>query len=423
MMEKNRFIFPLAVALWLAAAFVSCREDDAPESQGLTGITTALVNTTPTEITVCGMLLPEAGGGIREWGVCWGAKPGVTTDSTKVTAPVEGNTFRVVLPNLEPMRVYYVRCYAVNDEGTVYGNELSVVAGDMELTPKEIPDTAFRRVLLEACDHNGDGRLMVSEAAVLASLELWNDDMVSLEGGRYLYRLERLELNADRVVELKDMPRLQNVSCSGDQASFKVENCPGLETLILQLNNSQAVSLEVEGSPKLKFLALAYMGLADLDLRNMPELRQLASISCPLTSLDLSPCPKLEGVNCRNNQLTVLDVSAPTELEDLDCDDNRLTALKLGSKPKLQHLSCRGNQLTKLDLSRCQELKNLYCGNNLLTTLDVSKCPLLEKLECKGNAPLVTVLISPEQAALQDTEGDIPGWSIPAGTAYVIAGR
>lgn len=501
-MKNTSFIILSVLIFSISAVIISCNKDASPVPQGTPVLASALVNITSSEATVTGTLL--SGGGISEWGVCWSTEPAPATDGAKVTVPVEGSTFRIVLSDLDPLRVYYVRCYAVNDEGTAYSNELSFLSGDMELTAREIPDTAFRRILLRDGDLDGDGRLMASEAATVATLEIQNNDIVSLEGIRYLYDLRQLTLSGEKIREVKDVPHLTSLRCLAHQPSLRISDCPALEEVecyssewldSLYIGHCQKLNridcrgckmsvldvvdlsglrelicaqnrlstLDLSGCPVLEDLncydnqlSALEIGvqarlldlncidnlLSTLDLSGCPMLRNLFcndnklavldvgtqaglyTLSCRnnlLSALDLNNCPTLRYLHCDGNQLAILDTEALPNLRELHCSNNLFAALNVSSCPKLGELDCNDNKLTTLDVSANPKLYHLFCAGNLLTTLDVNKCQELEEVDCDRNVSLATVLVSAEQAALQDAWGNIPGWIIPGTAAYHVA--
>lgn len=459
-MKKTSFIILAVLTFSISAVIISCNKDDSPVPQGTPMLVSALVNITSSEATVTGTLL--SGGGISEWGVCWSTEPAPATDGAKVTVPVEGSTFRIVLSDLDPLRVYYVRCYAVNDQGTTYGNELSFLSGDMELTAREVPDTAFRRILLRDGDLDGDGRLMASEAATVATLEVLNNDIVSLEGIRYLYDLRQLTLTGEKIRVVKDVPHLTSLRCWTRQTSLRISDCPALEEV--ECYSSEWLdSLYIGHCQKLNRIDCSDCKLSVLDVVDLSGLRELICAQNRLSTLDLSGCPALEELNCYDNQLSALEIGVQARLLDLNCSDNLLSTLDLSGCPKLCYLYCDGNQLamldtealpnlrelhcsnnlfaalnvsscpklgeldcndnklTTLDVSANTKLYHLFCAGNLLTTLEVNKCQELEEVDCDRNVSLATVLVSAEQAALQDAWGNIPGWIIPGTAAYHVA--
>ena len=93
----------------------------------------ATLQVTTEIISKIGMVSALAQGGfnenadpvVSEFGVVWSTSTGPTTDLETKTSYQGGNYFFSVIGLLEPSQKYYVRAYAKNALGTVYGNELS----------------------------------------------------------------------------------------------------------------------------------------------------------------------------------------------------------------------------------------------------------------------------------------------------------
>ncbi|TQM46800.1 hypothetical protein BDE36_4551 [Arcticibacter tournemirensis] len=82
-----------------------------------------------------GVLISDGGTSVTNQGVCWSTNPNPTTNLyTKTTYDSwSGNNFFSSLTNLSPVTKYYVRAYAVNNQGTAYGDEVSFT------TPPALP--------------------------------------------------------------------------------------------------------------------------------------------------------------------------------------------------------------------------------------------------------------------------------------------
>ena len=99
--------------------------------------TTLIVPTlTTSEVTVSSAGITAIGGGtiisdgaatVNNQGVVWSTTPNpmVGTPNQTSNDSGTGNTFRSNLTGLEPITLYYVRAYAVNSQGTAYGNEVT----------------------------------------------------------------------------------------------------------------------------------------------------------------------------------------------------------------------------------------------------------------------------------------------------------
>ena len=89
-----------------------------------------VATSSPTDITTMGavvggmVMLPE-GSHVFLRGVCWGTEPNPDIDGDHTSEDTGIGSFSSTLEGLTPNTVYYVRAYAVSDDGLVYGNEVS----------------------------------------------------------------------------------------------------------------------------------------------------------------------------------------------------------------------------------------------------------------------------------------------------------
>lgn len=69
-------------------------------------------------------------------GVCWNTFPSPTVENCKTTDGVGGGRFTSKIDSLSAFTTYFVRAYATNGNGTIYGNEVSFTtqSGVIELT-------------------------------------------------------------------------------------------------------------------------------------------------------------------------------------------------------------------------------------------------------------------------------------------------
>ncbi len=95
----------------------------------LPAVTTSTINDADIDITtamVGGEVTDDGGTTVDECGVCWGATAELTIEGDHVAAAVPGvGTFTVALTGLTQNTTYYVRAYAINSVGTVYGEAVS----------------------------------------------------------------------------------------------------------------------------------------------------------------------------------------------------------------------------------------------------------------------------------------------------------
>lgn len=395
-MKNTSFIILAVLIFSISAVIISCNKDDAPVPQGIPTIASALVNITPSEATVIGTL--QSGGDICEWGVCWGTEPNPDTSAHKVTAPVSGKAFSAQLSGLEPMNKYYVRSYAMNVEGIGYGNQLSFVSGDREMTAEDFPDAAFRQQLLENCDLNGDGKLMASEVLNIHKLVMSNKGILSVEGVDYLRKLQMFSCCYNQLTSLKlRLPWMRDIRCFGNNlTSLDVSACPNLYCLVCKNNR-----------------------LTELDLSNLSSLELLGCYNNLLTSLNMKGCKRVSSIQCSLNRLTTLELEGCEGLAELSCEQNRLTEIDVSKMEKLVFFCCDANLLTSLKVNGCSGLRTLSCNDNFLSTLDVSGCPDLFEFHCDRNPSLTTIYISAEQAARLEVLESNGSWTKPEHAVYL----
>jgi uncharacterized protein (TIGR02145 family) len=88
--------------------------------------TTSVSSTTTTSAISGGTIFSDGGGPIIARGVVWSTNPNPTIDlSTKTNDGSGTGTFVSTISVLSPNTTYYARAYAVNSEGTAYGDEIN----------------------------------------------------------------------------------------------------------------------------------------------------------------------------------------------------------------------------------------------------------------------------------------------------------
>jgi hypothetical protein len=113
---------------------VTVRNPDGQEgtlSNGYTYVSTPTVTTTAasniaySSATSGGEVTSDGSSAVTERGVCWSTAPNPTTSNETTSNGTGTGSFTSLITGLSPSTKYYVKAYAINSEGTAYGNEVS----------------------------------------------------------------------------------------------------------------------------------------------------------------------------------------------------------------------------------------------------------------------------------------------------------
>jgi len=89
-------------------------------------LTTNITNISYSTATGGGNISSDGGTTVIDYGLCWSTSSNPTTADSKTTYGIGGlGSFVSILTGLAASTTYYVRAYAINSEGTAYGNEIS----------------------------------------------------------------------------------------------------------------------------------------------------------------------------------------------------------------------------------------------------------------------------------------------------------
>jgi len=141
---KQRLTIASVIILVSVVIFWACNKESLPTIQDLpSGITTTeITDTTATTATSGGTIIDDGGFTITSRGVCWSKSSEPTISDVHTFDGSGTGSFTSILTGLLPNTSYYIRAYATNLNGTVYGNQLSFTTDDgiPVLTTTEIND-------------------------------------------------------------------------------------------------------------------------------------------------------------------------------------------------------------------------------------------------------------------------------------------
>jgi len=90
------------------------------------GVTTASVtNIGNTTATGGGNVISSGGATVTERGICWSTNHNPTISGSHANSGTGTGEFMVSMTNLTPNTTYYVRAYAINSQGSAYGEEVN----------------------------------------------------------------------------------------------------------------------------------------------------------------------------------------------------------------------------------------------------------------------------------------------------------
>jgi hypothetical protein len=106
--------------------------------------TVAITNISATSATSGGNVLSNGYSAITEKGIVWSTSQNPTTAlSTKTSQGTGDSSFVSTLSSLTPNTLYYVRAYAVNTNGTSYGNQISFTSLAQDYSPSDYASSDY----------------------------------------------------------------------------------------------------------------------------------------------------------------------------------------------------------------------------------------------------------------------------------------
>jgi hypothetical protein len=126
-------VFALISLLSLVIIIFSC---ERLEIKRITKVSTGSdPEKTSFSAIVQGTIIEHGEGGIKQYGHCWSetSNPSISNDKTELGSRNSTGTFNSTLVELSPNTQYFVRAYATDNDGTIYGNEVSFVTLDITI--------------------------------------------------------------------------------------------------------------------------------------------------------------------------------------------------------------------------------------------------------------------------------------------------
>ena len=132
--RQNMLNFTVIIASVFLILTSSCdKEDENNNEQGIAPIlsTSEITNVTENTATSGGIITDEGSASVTSRGVCWSTHENPTIEDNKTEDGSGSGNFTSDITNLEPNTTYYVKAYAINSEGTGYGNSISFTTNEL----------------------------------------------------------------------------------------------------------------------------------------------------------------------------------------------------------------------------------------------------------------------------------------------------
>jgi hypothetical protein len=251
----------------------------------------------------------------------------------------------------------------------------------------KIPDINFEAKLIkELIDDVKDGKLSVSKAEKITSLNIRSSNITNISGIEAFSNLTTLNCSANKLtsIDLSNNIFLSTLDCSSNQLK-SIEVSKNVNLGSLNCYNNRITELDLSKNTFLKSLDCGSNQLTTIDVSNNIKLTIFSCLENQLKNIDISKNTFLLGFYCRYNQLTNLDISKNWFLSYIDCEGNQLTTLDISKNLRLDNIWCSYNKIISLDVSKHFSLEFLTCDNNQISSLDLSKNLLLRQLTCYKN--------------------------------------
>ena len=433
--------------LIIAVAMVSCsgHEDDMDDNGnggggGTTPETLAVITGTPTEITESSVKIPVEvkGKNILARGVCYSIATNPTVDGSKTNEGTTSGSITSSITNLASGTTYYVRGYATNNNGTIYGEEKQFTTKEeiqsetgikiATLPVKNITETTA----ISGGNITDDGGSPLIEKGICWSTTVkptvknfkttdspetgvYNSEMTELSEGTTYYvrsyatnnkgttygqQIEFKTIGIIPILETSDVTSItSNTAKSGGSISKHggiissvgicwsltenptIEDCKNeipyeSDSFELQLSN-----LEPLRTYYVRSYAQNDTGIGYGENRSFTTLNDGTLISFEDKEFE-TYCLKNFDSN-KDNFISIDEANKITEIDIFKKDISAIPEIQYFTS--LMTLNCSSNKLTSLDISKCTSLKILDCNNNQLNSLEVSKCTGLTTLACYSN--------------------------------------
>ncbi len=219
---------------------------------GLATVTTGTATTTATSIAVSGNVTDNGGYAVTDRGVCYSSTNSEPTITDAFVAGGKGNgEFSVSITGLSASTTYYLRAYATNENGTAYGEVVTVVTKDGNASVELSEITNITALTASAAVTVTDaGSATLQSCGVCWSTNpnptIWNSKTVA--GGKVLntsYECEILDLQPNTTYYVRGYATTNVTTAYSEQKSFSTNS--GLPTITTSSTTATSTSITSGG--------------------------------------------------------------------------------------------------------------------------------------------------------------------------------
>lgn len=174
-------LFPFALTLFF---LVGCSSDSPDSTEEMEEIIVNLPSLSTAEITeisetsaeVGGTISNDGGANVTKRGVVWSLSENPTTTDNKQSVGTGSGSFTTSITDLETSTVYFVRAYAINSEGTAYGDQQQFTTLNPESIAKIFEGDVFLNSQQEVDEFGAQGYTEINGFLKMSNpnSDIWN---------------------------------------------------------------------------------------------------------------------------------------------------------------------------------------------------------------------------------------------------------
>ncbi|WP_375560558.1 T9SS type A sorting domain-containing protein [Bernardetia sp. OM2101] len=213
----------------------------APASPA-TVTTTAQANVTATTADLGGNVTSDGGATVTERGIVWGTSAAPTTSNNKVQIGIGTGVFNQNVTGLPSATTIFVRSYAINSEGTSYGNQISFTTLAPNTAPSiTLQDTDLSTNSATSITFNSGNSNLISISDGEGNAQTVAIDVTG--GGTFsLSTTTGLTVSGNNTANLTLSGSLVNINAALNGASFDPSSSVGQHTIAINTNDGMVSS-------------------------------------------------------------------------------------------------------------------------------------------------------------------------------------